>query len=96
MRVVPTESAEALCPSPYGVAWRGGARLSEILKRLAESRNDTRIDDAIDAVLEGTLAIGVFPPLEAVKHNGGVFAVCGNRRLLLFRVLAAMDVVSTL
>ena len=52
-------------------------------------RNGTWLDDAIEAILGGSLSVEVFPPLHAVWHNGALVALHGNRRLFIFRVLSS-------
>eukprot|EP00928_Gymnodinium_smaydae_P041161 TRINITY_DN27866_c0_g1_i2.p1 TRINITY_DN27866_c0_g1~~TRINITY_DN27866_c0_g1_i2.p1 ORF type:complete len:259 (+),score=16.73 TRINITY_DN27866_c0_g1_i2:99-875(+) len=48
------------------------------------------LDDAIEAILDGKESVDDYPPLELVQHDGHLWSL-SNRRLYVFRVLAAMD-----
>lgn len=57
-------------------------------------RNGRGLDDVIGSVLENRMQPPVFPPLEVAMHDGKLFAVTGNRRLFVSRVLAAHGKIS--
>lgn len=56
-------------------------------------RSGTSIDKAIDEIRLGSLNLQDFPPLHVVELSGKIFAVRGNRRLFMHRVLASLGVV---
>ena len=57
-------------------------------------RNGNSVDDAIDRMRRGDLAVGVFPPIHVLEEDGKYIAIRGNRRLFLHRVLATRKVLS--
>ena len=50
-------------------------------------RSGTRIDDAIQCSIDGSVGPQSFPPLEVVRFHGKLFSI-SNRRLFMLRVLA--------
>ena len=50
-------------------------------------RNGMLIDDAIDEIEHGGHLVGAFPPLDAVKRDGRIVAITGNRRLFMPDIL---------
>ena len=55
-----------------------------------------RLDDAIDAICNGSLAARSFPPIGAMQDGGQIIAIQGNRRLFIHRVLSTLGVLATI
>lgn len=53
-------------------------------------RSGTSVDDAITAIHDGTKSVNEFPPIHCTDFNGECFAVVGNRRLFMLRVLETL------
>ena len=57
-------------------------------------RNGFPLDDIIEAVLAGELRADVFPTIEIVRYQDKLYALRGNRRLFVARVLAHLNALS--
>eukprot|EP00928_Gymnodinium_smaydae_P015270 TRINITY_DN15613_c0_g3_i2.p1 TRINITY_DN15613_c0_g3~~TRINITY_DN15613_c0_g3_i2.p1 ORF type:complete len:997 (-),score=119.88 TRINITY_DN15613_c0_g3_i2:166-3156(-) len=73
---------------PFSVAFSHGT-LSSVF------RNGSSVDDTIASIFRRALEPREFPPLDVIIRDGQLVAIRGNRRLFLFRVLAAVGAAST-
>ena len=55
-----------------------------------------RLDDAINAISNGSLLAGSFPPIGAAQDGGQIISIQGNRRLFVHRVLSTLGVLATI